>query len=106
MTESTDRPLPGARISTPETVDYRPRSTLVTDEHPVPRAKFPVVDIHAHPRLPLSAEALEPIVTDMDRLNLRVLVHTQSGDSPDQLRQALRAIGNSRHKDRMVVFAT
>jgi hypothetical protein len=89
----------------PSIVDYRPRSTLVTEEHPVPRAKFPVIDIHAHPRLPLTAEALEPIVADMDRLNLRVLVHTQSGDSPDQLRQALRAIASSRHKDRMLVFA-
>jgi predicted TIM-barrel fold metal-dependent hydrolase len=89
----------------PSIVDYRPRSTLVTDAHPVPKAKFPAVDIHAHPRLPLSSEALEPIVADMDRLNVRVLVHTQSGDSPDQLRQALRAIGGSRHKDRMVVFA-
>jgi predicted TIM-barrel fold metal-dependent hydrolase len=63
-----------------------------------------VIDIHAHPRLPLSAEALDPIVADMDRLNLRVLVHTQGGDSPDRLRQALGAIGTSRHRDRMVLF--
>src|SRR5262245_21525903 len=32
----------------PSIVDYRPRSTLVTAEHQVPKAKFPVVDIHGH----------------------------------------------------------
>src|SRR5438874_1785447 len=32
----------------PSILDYRPRSTLVTSAHLVPRAKFPVVDIHAH----------------------------------------------------------
>src|SRR5687768_1184955 len=32
----------------PSIVDYRPKSTLVVEEHPVPRAKFPVVDIHSH----------------------------------------------------------
>ena len=32
----------------PSIVDYRPKSSLVVAEHPVPRAKFPVVDIHSH----------------------------------------------------------
>jgi len=32
----------------PSIVDYRPTSTLVVEEHPVPKAKFPVVDIHSH----------------------------------------------------------
>src|SRR5688572_14867507 len=32
----------------PSIVDYRPKSTVVADEHLVPRAKFPVVDIHNH----------------------------------------------------------
>ena len=30
----------------PSIVDYRPRSTVVAEEHLVPRAKFPVVDVH------------------------------------------------------------
>ena len=34
----------------PSILDYRPRSTLVTAEHKVPKAKFPVVDIHGHAR--------------------------------------------------------
>src|SRR6185369_10155249 len=32
----------------PSIVDYRPKSTLVTDAHLVPKAKFPVVDLHGH----------------------------------------------------------
>src|SRR5712671_5540045 len=33
----------------PNIREYKPRSTLVVPQHPVPRAKFPVVDIHGHP---------------------------------------------------------
>src|SRR5215471_14143574 len=32
----------------PSIVDYRPRSTVVAEEHLVPKAKFPVVDVHTH----------------------------------------------------------
>ena len=32
----------------PSIVDYRPRTTLVVPEHPVPKAKFPVIDSHNH----------------------------------------------------------
>ena len=32
----------------PSIVDYRPKSTVVADPHLVPRAKFPVIDIHNH----------------------------------------------------------
>ena len=37
-------------LPVPSIVDYRPASTLVTAEHKVPRAKFPVVDYHGHPQ--------------------------------------------------------
>ncbi len=33
----------------PSILDYRPRSTLVTAEHKVPKAKFPAIDVHGHP---------------------------------------------------------
>jgi hypothetical protein len=33
----------------PSILDYRPKSTLVTEEHKVPKAKFPAVDVHGHP---------------------------------------------------------
>ena len=32
----------------PSIVDYRPKSTVVADPHLVPKAKFPVIDIHNH----------------------------------------------------------
>ena len=32
----------------PSILDYRPKSTLVTAEHKVPKAKFPVIDMHGH----------------------------------------------------------
>jgi len=36
----------------PSIVDYKPRSTLVVAQHPVPKAKFPVIDIHSHQPAP------------------------------------------------------
>src|SRR3954454_13103460 len=32
----------------PSIVDYRPKSTVVAAAHLVPKAKYPVVDIHSH----------------------------------------------------------
>ena len=39
--------------------EYTPRSTLVVDAHPVPRARYPVIDVHSHhrPASPLTAGA-------------------------------------------------
>src|SRR5690242_12041075 len=32
----------------PSILVYRPRSTVVARQHPVPKAKYPVVDVHTH----------------------------------------------------------
>ena len=32
----------------PSIVDYRPRSTVIAEQHLVPKAKFPVIDVHTH----------------------------------------------------------
>ena len=40
----------------PTIVEYHPRSTLVVPAHLVPRAKFPVVDLHGHPPALLSTD--------------------------------------------------
>jgi uncharacterized protein len=89
----------------PDIREYKPRSTLVVPEHPVPRARFPVIDIHSHQPAPISAEQFDQIVASMDRLNLQVLVNA-SGASGDRLRQAVSTLRASRHKDRMVQFAS
>ena len=84
--------------------EYTPRSTLVVPEHPVPRAKFPVVDVHSHHRPGLSGDGWNAIVREMDELNLQVLVNL-SGGGGATLADGVRAIRESPHPDRMVLFA-
>ena len=100
---------PGAtrtpQLPVPSIVDYRPRSTLVVPEHPVPKAKFPVIDIHSHQPAPISAEQFDRIVESMNPLNLQVLVNV-SGASGDRLERAVETLRASRHRDRMVQFTT
>ncbi len=109
QSEGALRARPGANRTPeyppPSIVDYKPRSTLVVPEHPVPRAKFPVVDIHSHQPAPISPEEFDQVVASMDRLNLQVLVNA-SGATGERLQQAVQAIRSSRHRDRMVQFAT
>jgi predicted TIM-barrel fold metal-dependent hydrolase len=88
----------------PSIIDYKPRSTLEVAEHPVPRAKFPVIDIHSHQPTPITAEQFDRVVKGMEANNLRLLVNL-SGGSGERLRQGLQAIASSPHKDRMVLFA-
>ena len=88
----------------PSITEYKPKSTLIVPEHPTPRARFPVIDIHSHQPTPISAEQFDTLVASMDALNLRVLVNL-SGGSGDALKQGLEAIRTSRHHERMVLFA-
>ncbi|MCM2257624.1 MAG: amidohydrolase [Vicinamibacteria bacterium] len=88
----------------PAITEYRPDSRLVVAEHPTPRAKFPVVDVHSHHATPIAPERLAAVVKAMDQLNLRVLVNL-SGGWGAKLRQGLAAIRNSPYPDRMVLFA-
>jgi predicted TIM-barrel fold metal-dependent hydrolase len=86
----------------PSIVDYRPKSSLVVAEHPVPRAKFPVVDIHSHTG-PTPA-TIASLVAQMDALNIRVL-NNLSGGSGDALRQRVSYIRTTPYADRFTVFA-
>jgi predicted TIM-barrel fold metal-dependent hydrolase len=89
-------------LAPPSIVDYRPRSTVVADEHPAPRAKYPVVDIHSHQNI--NAENVDGLLKEMDGLNLRVLVNL-SGGSGTRLTQNLDFLKTSPHKDRFRLFA-
>jgi predicted TIM-barrel fold metal-dependent hydrolase len=84
--------------------DYKPKSTLVTPEHLVPRAKFAAIDIHSHQPTPIPADQLDKVVKAMDELNLKLLVNL-SGSFGDRLKQGIDAIRASKYKDRMVLFA-
>ena len=96
----------GARRSDepPLTVEeYTPRSTLVVDEHKVARAKYPVVDVHSHHRS-LSPSRWGEIVSEMDALNLQVLVNL-SGGWGSRLQRRVESIRQSPAPARMVFFA-
>jgi predicted TIM-barrel fold metal-dependent hydrolase len=86
----------------PSIVDYRPKSTVVAEAHLVPKAKFPVVDIHNH--VGVTADNVQQLVKEMDALNLRVMVNL-SGGTGDRLRQSVEFLRNSPYKDRFRLFA-
>jgi len=85
----------------PSIVDYRPRSTLVTAQHPVPKAKFPAIDIHGHP--PSLASNAASIVSALDALNVRIMV-SANNTSGDNLTRTLAALANSPYKDRFRIL--
>lgn len=87
----------------PSILDYRPRSTLVVDEHLVPRAKYPVVDIHSH--LGVNANNVEKTVGEMDALNLQILVNLSGGTDPDQIKTKVDFIKSTPYANRFAVFA-
>ncbi|HSJ23773.1 MAG TPA: amidohydrolase family protein, partial [Longimicrobiales bacterium] len=106
MTEIRPRTCAPPQLEPPSILDYRPRSTLVAPETPVPRAKFPVVDFHGHPgALVRSAEGLETLADALDELNVRLMVAADNM-SGDRLRETMAAVQASpRMRDRVRVFA-
>jgi predicted TIM-barrel fold metal-dependent hydrolase len=100
------RPAEGRQpeFQPPTIREYKPKSTLVVPQHPVPRAKFPVIDIHSHQSTPISPGEFDRVMKGMEENNLRVLVNL-SGSSGSRLRQGVDALRASKYKDRMVLFA-
>jgi predicted TIM-barrel fold metal-dependent hydrolase len=94
--------------------DFQPRSMLAVPEHPIDRAKFPVVDVHTHPtgrpteqgipRGEAIAVRNQPAdLLDMMRArNLRTLVDL-TGGTGSGLVEAVRTF-QTPHPDRFVVF--
>jgi uncharacterized protein len=100
------RPAEGRQpeLPPPNIREYKPKSTLVVPQHPVPRAKFPAIDIHSHQPTPISPGEFDRVMQGMTENNLQILVNL-SGSSGDRLRQGLEALRTSKYKDRMVLFA-
>jgi predicted TIM-barrel fold metal-dependent hydrolase len=88
------------RIPTIE--EYQPKSTLVTKEHKIERAKFPFIDIHSHHRSPTPAH-VEDLIKGMDSINLQILVNL-SGGTGEELRKTVATM-KGRYPGRFVVFA-
>ena len=102
MTEVRPGRCQAPATTPPSILDYRPKSTVVAEEHLVPKAKYPVVDVHSHQ--PATAENMAQLIKDMDALNLRVLVNL-SGGSGDRIRENLQVIKSGPYADRFRVFA-
>jgi predicted TIM-barrel fold metal-dependent hydrolase len=84
---------------------FRPRSMLRVAEHRLERARFPVVDVHFHPRVRFheNRQLLDDFVKVMDRQNIAVCVSLdgQMGDSFIEHRHYLW----DKYRDRFVIFA-
>jgi predicted TIM-barrel fold metal-dependent hydrolase len=86
-------------------VDYRPRSTLVTAEHKVPKAKFPAIDYHGHPgQLLSSADGVASMIASLDSLNVRLIVSADNM-SGERLQRALDTVRGTPDKDRVRILA-
>jgi len=103
-TETRPGRCSGPEFPPPSILDYRPKSTLVTTEHLVPTAKYPVIDSHNHTTV--SASNIQQLIAEMDRLNLRVLVNLSGGSNPAQVKQRVDFIRASKYPDRFRVFAS
>ncbi|MHB8838593.1 MAG: amidohydrolase family protein [Gemmatimonadaceae bacterium] len=106
MTEVRPRNCRAPELPAPSILDYRPRSTLVTGEHLVPRAKYPVIDFHGHPTAQMqSAPALEQMGAEMDALNIGLML-TANNTSGEQLkRQRALVAASAKMKDRVRILA-
>src|SRR5258705_1189484 len=100
------RPAEGREpeLKPPTIREYKPTSMLVAPQHPVPRAKFPVIDIHSHQPTPISAGEYDRVMKGMESNNLQILVNL-IGSFGDRLRQGVDALRASKYKDRMGLFA-
>src|SRR5258708_13148435 len=63
---------------TPTIDEYQPKSTLVTKEHKIERAKFPFIDIHSHHWNP-TPEEVDRLVKEMDTSTLPAWLTLSAG---------------------------
>ena len=84
---------------------FQPQSSLQLQENRPPRAKFPVVDVHTHPRMKFrhNVKQLDEFVQLMDQQNIAVCV-SLDGRLGDQLEEHKTYLW-TKHRDRFVFFA-
>ena len=93
-------------LTPPSILDYRPRSTLVTPVHTVPRAKFPAIDFHGHPYEQLSsAEGLSALGAALDAIGVRVIVAANNASGESLARQVALVRASPTMRDRVRILA-
>lgn len=56
--------------------EYEPKSTLVVEQNPVTKAKFPFIDVHNHQwGMHEGKDKLDALIKDMDALNMGIMVN-------------------------------
>jgi len=100
-----DPPLDGKDGRTLALDQFQPKSMLKTIEHLPMRAKFPVVDVHVHPRYKLHSvpELLDEFVRVMDQQNIAVCVSLDGGLG-EKLEEHKKYLW-TKYRDRFVIFA-
>ncbi len=93
----------GAQAPSLTVEEYEPRATLVVPEHPVPRARYPFIDVHSHQPARISPDRLEKLVAEMDGINLRIIVNL-SGGTGETLAAGVKSY-KDKHPARFAVFA-
>ncbi len=101
MTEVRPRNCQAPTMPPPSIVDYRPRSTLIVPENMRPKAKYPVIDYHGHPRGEIgSLEGLNRLQQELDALNIRIIV-AANNTSGQSLVNGVALVNSSSMKDRV-----
>lgn len=104
MTEWRANNCRAPELPPPSIVDYRPKSTLVTAEHLVPKAKYGAVDYHAHiANMLTSQESLAAFVKQLDGIGVRLSVSADNL-SGDRLQKAIDVVRASPYKDRVRIL--
>ncbi|MGE3615334.1 MAG: hypothetical protein AB7L66_05610 [Gemmatimonadales bacterium] len=106
MTEVRPGNCQAPTMPPPSILDYRPRSTLIVPEHPVPKAKFPAIDFHGHPTGQLlSADGLGELEAALDGLNVRIIVAANNSSGASLTRQVETVRASARMKKRVWFLA-
>ncbi|MHB1311389.1 MAG: amidohydrolase family protein [Gemmatimonadaceae bacterium] len=106
MTEVRPRNCRAPELPAPSILDYRPRSTLVTAEHKVPKARFPAIDFHGHPGSQMTnVAALEEMGAQMDAMNLGMMVTANNTSGEALKRQQAVVQSSQKMKDRVRILA-
>lgn len=91
-------------VAQPPKIDfesYDPPSTLVVPENPVTRSKFPFIDVHNH-QYRMGSGSLSDLITNMDALNMRVMVNLSGGNGAELKQKVENA--RKQYPGRFIVF--